>query len=168
MTDLTRLTLRLAPGAADALRAAAFSVRLQPAVLARLLVLQALETGELPAPAPPAPEALAKDARALLAALAASQSNLTQLLAHAAELGDPLARLAQPGGVLATLGGQLRALGLSLKAGAPAPAFAPGLHAAAGQINDLAKRLNVDRRAVPIADWHQPLTSLKTALAEVN
>lgn len=168
MTDLTRLSVRIPPAAAEVLRATAFAARLQPAVLARALLLQALETGELPPQAPPAPTALANDARALLAALAATQSNLTQLAQHARELGDPLARLDAPAGALPTMGDQLRELGLALKAGAPAPAGAPGLHAAAGQVNSLAKRLNVERLAVPIADWHQPLTSLKAALAEVN
>jgi len=108
--------------------------------------------------------------RMLLAvALAATQANLSQLAGHAAELGQPLAQLAVPGGPLAAAGDQLRQIGLELKMGAPTPANAPAIIAAADQINSLARRLNQDRMSVPISDWHGPLSALKSALlAGVN
>jgi hypothetical protein len=162
--DLIRISVRLPADAAAVLRATAFVARLQPAVLARALLVRAIETGELPQPAPPVLDALAPADRAMLVALVATQSNLSQLTQHARELGEPLARLAVQGGAIDTMSAHVRALGLSLKAGASAPAEADRLHAAAAQLNGLAKRLNADRRAVPISDWHAPLADLKAAL----
>lgn len=166
--NLTRITLRLPAEAAEALRATAFVARRQPAVLARLLLMHALEAGELPPSDPLAPDALAPTAKSLLTALVASQSNLSQLAQHARELGEPLARLAVSGGALEGLSSQVRKVGLRLKAGAPAPAEADLLHAAAAQLNGLAKRLNIDRQSVPVVDWHAPLADLKAALSAVN
>lgn len=168
MTELAQLTIRLPSRAGEALRAAAFAARLQPAVLARQLLLQALESGQLPPPAPPAPADLTEDARALLAALLATLSNLAQLTQHALELGQPLSQLAIPGGPLAAAGDQLRQIGIELKTGSTPPTNSAALISAADQINSLARRLNQDRRDVAIADWHGPLSSLKSALSESN
>ncbi len=163
---LTRISIRLPPAQAEALRAAAFAARLQPAVLARHLLLGAIDSGQLPPAAPPAPAALAPAARALLAALAATQSNLAQLSQHSIEIGPPLSQLAT--GPLAGLGDQIREIGIALKTGAPAASNSPALIAAADQINGLTRRLNQDRLAVPIAAWHGPLAALKSALTEVK
>lgn len=168
MPDLTQLTIRLPSAAGETLRRSAFSARLQPAVLARLLLVQALEEGRVPPPAPPAPADLAPAARALLAALLATLSNLAQLAQHALELGQPLSQLATPGGPLAAAGDQLRQIGIEIKTGSTPPANSAALISAADQINSLARRLNQDRRDVAIADWHGPLSSLKSALSESN
>ncbi len=168
MHELTRISVRLPADSAEALRATAFAARLRPAVLARALLLQAIQAGELPPPAPPLPAALAPAAKDLLAALVATQSNLSQLARHSAVLGQPLARLAEPGGALETLAAGVRTLGLEVKAGTPAPAEADQLHSAAAGLNALAKRLNCDNRSVPLLDWHAPLADLKAALAAAN
>lgn len=167
MTDLTRLTLRLPPAAADVLLLTAGAARLKPAVLARVLLLQALD-GELPAPAPPAPASLANDSRSLLVALVATQSNLMHLTHHALELGEPMTRLSAPGGVLVQMGDQVRELGMRLKGGERAPASSDALKAAACQINDLVRRLDFNYDGMQMSDWYEPLKALKTALAAVN
>lgn len=165
MPKLVQITIRLEPADAEALRRASFDRRMPAAVFGRLLIVEALSK-QLPPAAPPSPADLAPAARQLLAALSATQSNLAQLIGHAKELGEPLCQLTAPDGALAAAGDQLRVIGIKLKTGSPAPFNADSLIAAADQINSLARRLNQDRNSVAIADWHGPLSSLKSALSE--
>jgi hypothetical protein len=164
--SLVRLSLRLPATAVEHLRQLSFAARRRTAEVARTLVIQALDSGVLPAPAPPVPEALGDDAKRLIATCLATISNLSQLANHANAIGGPFTRLTGEAGPLTCLVGQVQALGLELKAGGSVPSNAADLALAADMINDLAKRLNIDPTTVPASDWHTPLLTLKTALAE--
>lgn len=165
MTDqLVSMTLRLPASSAESLRAAAFAARLQPAALARALLVQSIESGELPPPAPPAPAALAPAARQALAALTATASNLAQLKNHA-QANPALAGLVT---LLVQMAAQTRAIGLSIKTGSDAPVNALVIESAAQLVNSLCRRLNTDSSAVAASDWHAPLSSLRAALAEAT
>lgn len=163
---LVRLSVRLPTTVFERLRQVAFAARRRTAEVTRMLVIQALESGVLPASAPPIPETLADNAKKLLTTCVATVANLSQLAGHAVAIGGPLTRLSGEAGPLASLAGQVRALGLALKKGGPVPANATRLELAADLINDLAKRLNIDQASVPLSDWHSPLVALGTALAE--
>lgn len=168
---LERLTLRLPASELEQLRAAAYRSRQPVAALARALLLRVLSDGELPPPAPPARAELSAEAQQLLGICHALTSNLSQLEAHAIELGDPLSRLAGDGNQLQQLRERARETGLAIKRGDVGHercALALGaIKGPANQINALARALNENRAGVSAAAWHGPLQSIRLAFEKI-
>lgn len=170
-TDLRKITVRLPSQAAEQLRAAAFAARMQPAALARRLIVMSLAAGEhVPPPAPPAAADLQTAARDLLTTLAASSANFSQLKTHAREIGGRLAAIAAEGEILDQLMNEARALGLHIKLGRPCPpdSLTGPVHVAADTLNQLAKRLNTERESVPDQEWARAVIGFKSPIRATN
>lgn len=166
--QLSRLTLRLPAAEHAQLREAAYRSRTPVAVLARALLLRVLSDGELPPPAPPATGELGPRAQELLSICHALTSNFTQLDSHAANSGEPIARLAGDGNLLQQLRAKSRELGLEIKRGElnedRCSQALDAIKPASVSINALTRALNENRAAVNPGVWHGPLTAIRSAL----
>ena len=165
---LSRVTLRLPAEDLEQLRQAAFAARLPPAVLARSILIRALRSQDLPQPAPPAPDELSDEATQILAICHALVSNLVQLDGHAKELGQPPIKVCD---FLEQMREQARRLALEIKRGAlhheRLVKILASLAGPSEQVNSLTRSLNSDRASVASTAWHDPLSLLRKAMAEV-
>ena len=165
---LRPVMVRLPDAEFEVLREAAFRARQPVAVLVRALLLRVLSDGELPPPAPPATAELGPHAQELLSICHALTSNFTQLGSHAANSGEPIARLAGDGNLLQQLRAKSRELGLAIKRGElnedRVSQALDAIKPASVSINALTRALNEDRAAVNPGVWHGPLTAIRSAL----
>ncbi len=167
---LRALTVRLPIEAAERLRQAAFAARLPESVLARDLVVAALEAGHVPAPAPAPADEQPPALRRMLEILHALVSNLMQVKSHAERIGPPFSKLAVEDGYLDNLASKVRKLGFNIKAGElkikTINLILSNIESPAYDFNYLlAKPLNEGQ---PIASdiWKSCLESVQRALSE--
>lgn len=162
-----RVTLRLPAPLHRELDNAAHASRLPVAVY-----LRAILAGHTPPIAPPLLAQLPGSVAALLRVLQPLVSNLTQLEAHAASLGEPLSRLSGRDGILFKLASEARALGLKIKTGGlddgTAARQLDRLVYPATELNDaLAIPLN-QGLAVELETWRQILQGLQEAMRDLQ
>lgn len=172
--QFARLTVRLPVSSLETLRAAAFAARLQPAVLARALLIGALEKGNLPAPAPPALSDLGPAAAKLFSVCLGLTSNFSQISEHSKRLGRPFDRLVEgdDGGLLSQLAERARTVGLRVKAGrlneTESMALLAALTAPSEYLNSsLARPLNAGHVPTP-ENWIAAIGPLRSALPSVS
>lgn len=169
--QLARLTLRMPEAELELLRATAYRSHQPVAVLARGLLLRALNAGELPPAAPPAMTEMTAAAQSLLSICHGLTSNFSQIEEHAIQLGEPLVRLSGSGQLLQQLRNKARKTGMAIKRGEinqeRCEKLISLLSSSANEVNSLARSLNNNRTNVDHKNWLKALSMARQSIESI-